>query len=810
MRILVYPHSLSIGGSQINAIELAAAVQALGHESVVFGPPGPLVDRVAELGMDFIESPKAGRRPSPAVARALNREIASRDIDIVHGYEWPPILEAVLATRNARKAIPVGTVMSMAVAPFIPSTMPLVVGTQQIAAAERRNGRRYVGVIEPPVDTMYNSAIDLAGIEEFKREWSLDDDQVTVVCVTRLSREMKLEGVLSAIRTIGQLASDHAVRLVIVGGGPAWGEVSAAAAQVNQRCGRDAVVLTGALIDPRPAYASADISIAMGGSALRSLSFGCPLIVQGENGFFRLLDESSLSQFEWQGWYGYGPSSTSGSDRLKDILVPLLADVERRKILGEFGRNIVVERFSMQHASLRQEKFYEDNRNYAAGMFARGLDDLRSTVRYVRYQGHRQFRRILGRSASDDFNSRPVARTEARRTKNSQAAQSAKPGGYPVLHFSGQSWDAVVGTNRQMLSALARYRSVLWVDPPASWWYRFRNGISTPRLSQVAPNISRLSVVIPVGVNRPGIRLVARHLMIWQAKRLITSAGGCTAVMTSSPDPILNRFRSMDSCRIYYATDDFVAGSDLIMMSKRYLVRSRAKNFANADLVLAVSAPLARILDHARGIVKVFENGCNPAHYADVGSTSVADDVALSRPIAGVIGQLNDRIDAELLESVADTGASLLLVGPRCATGAELNRRLDDLLDRDNVQWVGGQSYDRLPQYMAAIDVGLTPYLESDFNTASFPLKTLEYISAGRPVVSTDSPVARSIDPELVTLASSARQFAESTSALLAKVPDQHSIEMRLRFAEQHSWQHRARELDSLIRACMDSGGQEL
>ena len=43
MRILVYPHDLAIGGSQINAVDLAAGAAAAGHAVVIYGRPGPLV-----------------------------------------------------------------------------------------------------------------------------------------------------------------------------------------------------------------------------------------------------------------------------------------------------------------------------------------------------------------------------------------------------------------------------------------------------------------------------------------------------------------------------------------------------------------------------------------------------------------------------------------------------------------------------------------------------------------------------------------------------------------------------------------------
>ena len=35
MRVLVYPHSMEIGGSQLNAVELGGAVRDLGHDVVV-------------------------------------------------------------------------------------------------------------------------------------------------------------------------------------------------------------------------------------------------------------------------------------------------------------------------------------------------------------------------------------------------------------------------------------------------------------------------------------------------------------------------------------------------------------------------------------------------------------------------------------------------------------------------------------------------------------------------------------------------------------------------------------------------------
>ena len=97
MRILVYPHDLNMGGSQTNAIELAAAVKSLGHESIVYGRRGSLCARIDELGLEFVEAPEPGRRPSLRIARDLRRLVRERGIDISNEYPKPWTDEVVRA-----------------------------------------------------------------------------------------------------------------------------------------------------------------------------------------------------------------------------------------------------------------------------------------------------------------------------------------------------------------------------------------------------------------------------------------------------------------------------------------------------------------------------------------------------------------------------------------------------------------------------------------------------------------------------------------------------------------------------------------
>jgi glycosyltransferase involved in cell wall biosynthesis len=402
MRILVYPHDLDMGGSQLNAIELAARTQELGHDVVVYGRPGALVPRIAELGLEFVEAPEPAVRPSPAVSRDLSRLVRARGIDVLHGYEWPPGLECYLAARRT-PAVSVTTVMSMAVAPFLPRTTSLVVGTEQIAHAERGIGRTRVSTLEPPVDLVENRPG--AGGTLVSPSWE-PDGRPTVVVVSRLAPELKLEGILTAVDAMELVNAALPARLLVVGDGSARAEVEAGAARVNAASGPGTVVLTGELLDPRPAYDLADVALGMGGSALRALAFAKPLVVQGEEGYFELLTPESLPTFLWQGWYGRG-----GSDRpvehLAGLLVDLLGSAATRTELGGFGRRLVEDRFSLASAAVTQVGVYE------AALTAPRAGALRdaaaSAGRFVRVRGERRVHRLRGAVAMDDFNARPLA-----------------------------------------------------------------------------------------------------------------------------------------------------------------------------------------------------------------------------------------------------------------------------------------------------------------------------------------------------------------------------------------------------------------
>jgi glycosyltransferase involved in cell wall biosynthesis len=406
VRILVYPHSMEIGGSQLNAVQLAGAVRDRGHEVMVLSEPGPLVDLVRNTGLEHLEIPLNRRRPSPGVLGRLVRLVHERRVDIVHGHEWPPVIEAFFGPGLRLRTPVVGTVMSMSVAPFLPRTVPLLVGTEQIRGAALAAGHRRVALLEPPVDTDGdNPSID-GGI--FRAQQGIDPDEFLVTMICRLVPELKLEGLLASCDAIGELGrTGYGVRLVIVGDGPARKVVAERGRKANAIAGRQIVLLTGEIADPRPAYAAADVVVGQGGSALRGTAFGKPLVVVGEDGFSELLTPDSVSIFLQQGWYGLGPGSLgSGVPALTLALERLIRSPELRHQLGAYGRQLALERFSLHRAARVQEAEYLTAlRERVAGGPLVG-DLIRSAAGVLSSKLWRKYQRWHGSAPVDDGNAR--------------------------------------------------------------------------------------------------------------------------------------------------------------------------------------------------------------------------------------------------------------------------------------------------------------------------------------------------------------------------------------------------------------------
>lgn len=369
------------------------------------------------------------------------------------------------------------------------------------------------------------------------------------------------------------------------------------------------------------------------------------------------------------------------------------------------------------------------------------------------------------------------------------------PDRQPVVVFcAGTPWTGMAGSDRHLATALVRYARILWVDPPTSFLtranrYQVARGIPWPVLSSVLPGLEHLRTAALPGFTRPGLRLTTPVLVRAQIRWALRQLNVRPAVIVAcSLDDVLTGW-GPNVLKVQYGTDDYVAGAELMGLNRHMLQVREQRQLANANVVVAVSPTLVDRWSKMAEKVVLIPNGAQVAFYAHTDTVPPARDVSLPSPVAGVIGHLSSRIDVSLLEAVADAGFSLLLVGSRDPNWE--TDRFAALVRKERVTWIDRRTPEELPGYLRWIDVGLTPYADTPFNRASFPLKTLEYLAAGRPVVSTDLPAARWLNTDLVSIAKHRSDFVAAVrDAIATSSPE--DAQRRKAFAAQHSWEQRA------------------
>jgi teichuronic acid biosynthesis glycosyltransferase TuaH len=366
-----------------------------------------------------------------------------------------------------------------------------------------------------------------------------------------------------------------------------------------------------------------------------------------------------------------------------------------------------------------------------------------------------------------------------------------------VVVCGGTRWDGMISPERSVARRLARSVPVLFLDPPLSLVRVPKTEAPAGRLRLIDDRLAHLTPVVQPGVDRRGLARVTEQLMRFQLRRAVGKLGGDVhAVLVANQRDLLGACKERMS--VVYATDDFVAAARLFGVSEDVLVEQQKRQARRADLIVCVSDEIAASWAPFGVETMVMRNGCDMEVGAAADDAPLPPGVSLKPPVAGFLGNVSERIDVPLLEAVADRGMSLLIVGP--ARGNQRSRaQFDRLLAHECVTWTGEQPSDTMASYLRVIDVGLTPYTNSAFNRGSFPLKTIEYLAAGRAAVSTDLPATRWLDTDLIGVADDPQGFADAVQAAAAVPRTPELMAARRTFAAKHSWEARVDELKARL-----------
>lgn len=220
-----------------------------------------------------------------------------------------------------------------------------------------------------------------------------------------------------------------------------------------------------------------------------------------------------------------------------------------------------------------------------------------------------------------------------------------------------------------------------------------------------------------------------------------------------------------------------------------------------ADIVFCTAASLHKELSATHDQVVLVRNVADVSHFAQAckPETPIPDDIAhLPHPIIGFWGAINSfKIDYGLIEAsskgVAD--GSVVMIGP---VGKHGYAEEKEPPKRGNIHYLGTRSYRYLPGYLKGFDVCLIPYRDSSYTRHVFPMKFFEYLSAGKPVVSTPLPSLSGFQ-DLVYFAAAPAAWQEAIQQAVSE-DDAQKREARKALASENSWEVRVSEIEACLR----------
>jgi len=303
---------------------------------------------------------------------------------------------------------------------------------------------------------------------------------------------------------------------------------------------------------------------------------------------------------------------------------------------------------------------------------------------------------------------------------------------FDIVCIAQHSWHGVWARPQQLMSRFARTHRVLFVRPisvahllskPSERnWKPFR---------WVESNLWVYSpLMLPFGRAIPLVRLINEARILRLVRRRIRQLAFQDFVLwfyAPMSEYLVGRlgeaavvYDCTDAWEQFERTQAFCATRDRVLSGK-------------ADVLFAGTGKVHETRREWNPNCHLFTCGVDYEHFAGPPAAPPEELANIPRPIVGYAGLIDEaRIDCELLDRMARAHPewSIVLVGP-VQEGVLIRN-----LPHPNVYFLGLKPYAELPRYVAAFDVAMVPYKVDKATHNINPTKLLEYMAAGKPVVS--------------------------------------------------------------------------
>lgn len=240
---------------------------------------------------------------------------------------------------------------------------------------------------------------------------------------------------------------------------------------------------------------------------------------------------------------------------------------------------------------------------------------------------------------------------------------------------------------------------------------------------------------------------------------------------------------------VYYCIADFKQLSP----RKKKISNSERMLLNQADVVFVQGEVLRqRCSPHPN--IHIFPFGVNIATFGREVRPS-PELKSIKGPVIGYVGGLHRHVDISLIERVAsEVRGTVVLVGP-------VQTDIARLKEVDSIVCLGPQPHCKIPSFIRRFDLGIIPYILTEYTETVYPTKLNEYLALGIPVVSTDLPEVRRFNSDhgdVVVVAKDNDAFVKAVQLTVEK--GLHiGVERRVEVARQNSWEVRISHMSNHI-----------
>lgn len=363
-----------------------------------------------------------------------------------------------------------------------------------------------------------------------------------------------------------------------------------------------------------------------------------------------------------------------------------------------------------------------------------------------------------------------------------------------IIVFCHLRWDFVYQRPQQVLSRLAQHYKIAFIEEPV-----FHDGESFLQSSSPAPNVTVYRPHTPV--QAPGFHDDQIPLLQPLLAELIRGDDAPVVwFYTPMALPLLPPLHA--GLVVYDCMDELSAFKN----PPKQLLQRETALLKTADLVFTGGPSLYEAKRGRHDNAHCFPSSVDAAHFQQALDRGNAHPLhaGIPAPRLGYYGVIDERFDAPLLAALADAHPEwqLVMVGPVVKIDPAT------LPQRRNIHYLGQQSYDALPQFLAGWDVCLLPFALNEATRYISPTKVLEYMAAELPAVSTAIKDVEDPYSDIVWVAHSHAEFIESCEAALAMTPALRSAladKMRA-VVDKTSWEATADAMRALLANTPPSG----